>query len=144
MINTQSGGRDFGKTAAHKKHSESLLQQACVKWYRFYSKLPYMLIAIKNGSKLGGKRSANGFLIEAAIAKKEGVTAGVADLMLLYKNSQHGALFIEMKFGKNKQSPEQKNFQKYCDAHSYAYVVCYAIDEFMDTVKNYVNNVKKH
>ena len=73
--------------------SESKLQQACVRWFRY--QYPGILIfAIPNG----GQRNK----VTASILKAEGVLAGVPDLFIATPNGTHSGLFIEMKFGSNK------------------------------------------
>ena len=75
---------------ARPRHKESGLQKACVKWFRAqYPEHALMLFAVPNG----GARSRT----EGAIMKGEGVTAGVADLILLEARGGWGALCIEMK-----------------------------------------------
>jgi hypothetical protein len=120
------------------KQLESKLQQACVKWFRMqYQDL--LLFAVPNG----GSRNA----LEAAKMKREGVTAGVADLCLLkFKReivggiefTKYHGLFIEMKYGKGVQSYSQKEFEAYCTKHGYKYVVCRTFDEFRATIENYL------
>ncbi|MDR0619194.1 MAG: VRR-NUC domain-containing protein [Bacteroidales bacterium] len=109
---------------------ESKLQQSCVKWFRLqYPKL--VLFAVPNG----GSRN----VLEAAKMKREGVMAGVADLILLKQNANYGALCIEMKYGGGRQSDHQKQFEKYCHRYGYQYAVCRTFDEFRDTVECYIN-----
>lgn len=108
-------------------HPESNLQQACVRWYRVkYCTRPQdswrtaLLFAIPNGLRV--------HRTQAAIAKREGLVSGVADLCLLTK---HGPLFIEMKAGKaGRQSPEQKAWQAAVERLGYRYTLCRSIDEF--------------
>ena len=56
----------------------------------------------------GGQRS----LITAKILKAEGTVSGVADLQIMKAKHGYNGLFIEMKYGKGKQSENQINFQK--------------------------------
>lgn len=111
------------------KHEESNLQQACVKWFRL--QYPNLIIfAIPNG----GSRN----VIEAARLKREGVLAGVADLMVLKPNKQYYGLLIEMKIGKGRQSENQILFEMYCVHHYYKYSIARSIDEFINIVENYL------
>ena len=80
------------------KQLESKLQILCVKWFRL--QFPNVLIfSIPNG----GQRS----LITAKILKAEGTVSGVADLQILKAKKGYNGLFIEMKYGKGKQSENQ-------------------------------------
>ena len=66
------------------RHQESTLQKTCVSWFRAqYPDHALMLFAVPNG----GGRSR----IEASIMKGEGVTAGVADLILLEARGGYGS-----------------------------------------------------
>ena len=113
------------------KHLEHKLQCSCIKYFRYaypvYSKL---LFSIPNG----GSRN----IIEAVKLKKEGVLAGCADLFLSVPNSFYHGFYIEMKYGKNKQSENQKIFQKEVEAVGYKYSLCYSFDEFEILIKYYL------
>lgn len=70
--------------------------------------------------------------------KAEGVTAGVADLILLYPcNGFHG-LCIEMKTAKGRQQPTQKKWQEAVEAVGYKYAVCHSYDEFVNEINAYL------
>ena len=116
------------------KNIESNLQIACVKWFKMqFPRLEKLLFAVPNG----GARNA----ITGAILKKEGVTKGVSDLILLYPSRKHHALLIEMKTTKGKQSPSQKAWQKVVEQYGYKYIVCHSFDEFYNEVTNYLKDV---
>lgn len=69
------------------RHVESNIQRQCVKWFRIqYPHYTKLLFAVGNG----GARSKT----EAAIMNGEGVTAGVADLILLKGNGEHNTLVL--------------------------------------------------
>ena len=72
------------------RHDESRIQTACVKWFRLqYPHFALNLFAVPNGGQRGK--------FEARIMKGEGVTAGVADLLLLLPSKGYHGLCIEMK-----------------------------------------------
>lgn len=113
------------------RHNESKLQQSCVTWFRYqYPELKGLLFAVPNG----GARNK----VEAGIMKAEGVTAGVADLILLVPRQGYGCLCIEMKAGRGEQSEHQKEWQKQAERHGSKYVVCRSLDEFMNQIGNYL------
>lgn len=117
-------------------HNESLIQKQCVTWFRLqYADIALLLFAVPNG----GGRSR----IEAAIMKGEGVTAGVADLLLLHPNSDHHGLCIEMKTAKGKQQDSQKRFQRKVEAYGYRYEIVRSLDEFMNVIRDYLSKVQK-
>lgn len=114
------------------KHLESDLQKNCVRWFRHqYPELSRLLFAVPNG----GKRSR----IEAAIMYGEGVVSGVADLILLVPRGDYHSLCIEMKYGKNVQSENQKEWGKDVERYGNKYAVCRSIDSFVELVNNYLN-----
>lgn len=113
---------------------EHRLQQACVRWFRLqYPALRDVLIAVPNG----GRRDA----VTGARLKAEGVVAGASDLVLLKPNRFYGALCIEMKTPKGKQSPAQKEWQKAVEAAGDKYVLCRSIDDFMREVRIYIDEL---
>ena len=113
------------------KHIESQIQQSCFKWFRLqFPDLAMLMFAVPNG---GSRRR-----IEAAIMKEEGVTAGVADVLFLYPNSEYHGLCIEFKTNTGRQQKSQKCFQQAVEAQGYQYAIVRSIDDFIELVKNYV------
>lgn len=119
------------KPRKHPTEEEHRIQCACIRWYRYqYKKMHHNLFAVPNG----GWRDKT----TAEKMKKEGVLAGVADLILLKSNAHYGALLIEMKTSKGCQSEHQKEWQKQIEADGYKYVVCRSLEDFMREVKAYL------
>lgn len=115
------------------RHAESKLQQECVTWFRLqFPRFAKLLFAVPNG----GARNR----IEAAILKGEGVTAGVADLILLLSRKGYTSLCIEMKTDKkgSAQSPSQKQWQAAVENYGNKYVVCRSFDQFKREIENYL------
>ena len=111
------------------RHIESQIQKNCVTWFRLqYPKIGRLLFAVPNG----GARNAK----EAAIMKGEGVTAGVADLILLYPSGGFHSLCIEFKTpSKNsRQTPTQKEWQALAEAHGNKYAVCRSLEDFQQVI----------
>lgn len=128
----------YKKTATTRKkttNEEHRIQCACVRWFSMqYPQFHGRLFAVPNG----GKRDTT----TAAKLKAEGVIAGVADLILLKRNRDYGALLIEMKKSNGKQSNNQKCWQKMISSEGeYKYVVCHSIDEFINEINNYLANI---
>lgn len=112
------------------RQEESRLQRMCVTWFRIqYPKLALLLFAVPNG----GSRNA----IEAARMKGEGVTAGVADLLLLVSGNGFHGLAIEMKVGRNRQTDKQLAWQGAVEAQGYRYIVCRSFDEFRQAIQEH-------
>ena len=90
-------------TFKFRRHDESNLQMACVRWFRLqYPEMAGLLFAVPNGSKRGR--------VTAAILKAEGALAGVSDLLFLMPAGTCPYLCIEMKTKTGRQSPAQKEF----------------------------------
>ena len=118
---------------ARPRHAESGIQRACVTWFRSrYPDHAAMLFAVPNG----GGRSR----IEASIMKGEGVTAGVADLLLLEARGCWGSLCLEMKTKDraSRQRESQKAWQKEAEAHGNRYVICRSVEDFQAAVSEYM------
>ena len=129
-------------------NEEHNLQCACVKWFAYqHPELAGLLFAVPNG---GARSKAT-----AGKLKAEGVVAGVADLILLVpkvktivyacvgmpliEEATHG-LCIEMKTKTGRQSPEQKAWQENVENHGYKYAVCRSLEDFINTIENYLNH----
>jgi len=105
------------------KHQEDNLQESIVRYFKLaYPK--YLIFAVPNG----GNRNAR----EGARFKRQGVLAGVSDLIVVMPNR---VLFIELKWGKNKQQSSQKKFQSIIESLEHEYYVVYSIDEFINLMK---------
>lgn len=119
--------------------AEASLQASCVKWFNLqYPQHRGLLIHVPNG---GSRRSA----IEGRSLKLQGVTAGVADLLLLIAKQGYGCLCIELKTAKGKQSESQQAWQKITIEAGNIYIICRTVEEFIGTINSYLNeaNSKK-
>ncbi len=122
------------KARRKPRDDEHKLQSACVRWYRLqYPKMRHNLFSVPNG----GKRDA----VTAAKMKEEGALAGVADLILLKSNRFYGALLLELKTSKGRQSDSQKEWEQKIVNDDYKYVVVRSLDEFQREVKQYLNDI---
>lgn len=120
--------------------SESDLQKACVRNFRtVWQPFGPFLFSIPNGAKIGGHVTKKGFPVLASILKGEGMTEGVADLMLALSRSGFHGLFIEMKTIVGDLSPEQREFLERQSGEGYAVAVCRTLAEFETTVDDYMN-----
>ena len=120
------------------KHQESQEQQALFQWAKL-SQGQYPELSLLHAIGNGGKRN----VIEAARMKREGVLAGVSDIMLpVARNGFHG-LYIELKAGKNKASPNQEWWIEQTTKQGYYSVVCVGWVEASETIKNYLEGGAK-
>jgi hypothetical protein len=115
------------------KYHEHELQKACFTWMKYqYPRIVQMKLffAIPNARKSSVQAGAR--------LKAEGVVSGVADCFLSVPNKKYHGLYIEVKWGKNTTSPEQKIFIASVTEMGYKAEVVYSIDEFMEVVNNYL------
>jgi hypothetical protein len=102
-----------------------------------------LLFAVPNG----GSRHT----FEAANLKRQGVKAGVADVILLLPTEWHPFLCIEFKTQAGRQTEEQKDFQRQAELVVGKYVVARSVHEALEIVEAYITvpatmellNVKK-
>lgn len=99
-----------------RDNEESRSQQAFVSWWdgicEQYDLPPRVLFAIPNGHKRGK--------VIGAILKREGVRAGVSDLMVMVARGRYHGLFIEMKNPTGTPTDEQKSFIAEAQRQGYA------------------------
>lgn len=89
------------------------------------------LFAIPNGS-YKSRTAASSF-------KREGLRAGVPDLMLPVARGGYHGLFIEMKRTKGSvTSKEQKSWHKYLNGQGYLCVVCKGFEEAKAVIECYL------
>lgn len=123
---------------------ESQEQQHVVVWCKWHKyKNDYIgrfLFAIPNG---GTRRKINkGLSLEAVRLKKEGVSAGVPDLMLAIPSNGYHGLFIEMKRkikSLSKVSNEQKEWHERLSSQGYKVVVAFGADAAIKAICEYLN-----
>lgn len=132
------------------KHKESDLQIRCIKWFRYQYPAFALLMHHPKNEGHGDRRSG-------AIAKAEGVTAGVADIILHVPSfdlsspvccdtiatnpTLYYSLAIELKTPTGRQSPEQHQWQRLFEASGGRYVIIRSYDDFVAEVTRYMLNV---
>ncbi len=91
------------------------------------------IFAIPNG----GQRH----IAVATKLKREGVKKGVFDVFVPIPqlNKFSYGLFIEMKFGENKLTPEQEKFQEFARESGYQTATCFSVDEAIAVIEGYLN-----
>lgn len=107
------------------KTEEHNLQVAIVQYLRYNN---HLVFAIPNGG-LRSKRMG-------AYYKAEGLLAGVSDLILVLKTD---IIFIEIKKGKEKQKPPQKEFENRVKELGYQYWLIYSIEQLIVYLNAFTN-----
>lgn len=120
-----------GRPAHRSEHQE---QADVVSWWGMacagYTLPRIALFAIPNG----GARD----YITGARLKAEGVRRGVFDLCLTAARKQFHGLYLEMKVGSNKPSPEQQDFQRMLIEQGYQATVHWNAGDAIDAIKAYL------
>ena len=112
-------------------HQESDIQISCVKWFRLqYPR--YIIFAVPNG----GTRKK----VEMVFMLQEGILPGVADLIICGDRGK--ILFVEMKTKTGRQSPHQKDFEEKVTKLGFQYNICRSLEDFMHTVREWINKVR--
>ena len=114
---------------AEHDEQRSLFQMA--EWQRTAYPQTQLMYAVPNA----GKRSH----YQGARMKAEGLRAGVPDICLPWANGYHAGLIIEMKFGKNKPTQNQKWWLSRLAVAGYRTAVCYSMEEAWETITEYLD-----
>jgi len=114
------------------KHEEADIQTEFFdKVFKVFPTLPRkLLFAVPNG----GSRNK----VEAANMKKQGVTPGVADVILLIPKKGYASLCLEFKTAAGRQSDEQKEFQKQAEMCRSKYVIVRSAMEAITVIREYL------
>lgn len=97
----------------------------------FFPQLPdKLLFAVPNG----GSRNK----IEAKNLKRQGVTSGVSDVILLIPKKGYASLCIEFKTKKGTQSKEQKEFQRQAEKCRNKYIIIRSAKQGIDELRKYL------
>lgn len=113
--------------------SEDTEQIAVVNWAHWYADR-YPELKWLHHCPNGGSRNR----AEAVKLKQMGVKAGVADLCLPYPKGIYCGLYIEMKFGDNRQQNTQKEFLADMAAAGHFVATCYSAEEAIKVIEEYV------
>ena len=123
--------------------SEHNEQVALFKWAKLQEK-KYPCLRLMFAIPNGGHRHK----LTAMKLKAEGVKAGVLDVFLPVpmQKKTYGfntgwipGLWIEMKYGKNKLTEEQKQWKADFEAQGFQTALCYSWVEAKDTIINYLS-----
>ncbi|MCW0484086.1 VRR-NUC domain-containing protein [Gaoshiqia sediminis] len=111
----------------------------------FFPNLPdKLLFAVPNGGKrdrktVQTKSGSKSFSPEAARLKRQGVKAGVSDVILLIPKKGFASLLMEFKTQSGRQSDEQKEFQRQAEMCGSKYVIVRSVNDALAAMKDYLN-----
>jgi hypothetical protein len=106
---------------------EYLLQKECVKLFNLLYPNCYGLLFLNYNNPRNAK---NGYYLKGI-----GLISGVADMTLLTKS---GAVFIEFKTIKGKQSDLQKQWEQTITSYGYTYVIIRTPQQFLNLLKTHL------
>ena len=119
------------------KHLESIEQITLFQWARFaqheYPELS-LLHAIGNGN-------ASRNVIQGARMKKEGVLAGVSDIMLPVARKEWHGLYVELKVKGGRVSDNQKWWLGEVSKQGYLARICYGWVEAKEVIEGYLEGI---
>ena len=117
----------------YRKRGEDTEQENVISWANWHLR-EYPALKWLHHIPNGGKRNA----AEAARFKAQGVKAGVSDLFLPSAHGGYFGLYIEMKYGKNKPTDQQKEFITDMQQAGYDARVAYSAQEAIEILQEYL------
>jgi len=98
-----------------------------------------LLYAVPNGAKLPYKgKGKRRFSPEAMRLKEEGMKPGVPDVVLPVARKEFHGMYIELKYGKNKPTPEQIWWNEHLTEQGYLAVICWGWQEAAQVISDYL------
>ena len=124
--------------------SEAQEQAALFQW-AMLARQKYKELELLHHVPNGGKRDKK----EAAALKREGVKAGVPDIVLPVARGGYFGLYVELKVGRNKTSKLQNLWIEQLQQQNYKVEVCYGwiaerkvIEEYLDKPKTEIKLIE--
>lgn len=114
--------------------SEDTEQIAVIQWSQ-YNENRHPELKWLHHCPNGGSRNRN----EAVKLKQMGVKAGVSDLCLPYPKGIYCGLYVEMKYGDNRQQSSQKEFLEDMAAAGHYVATCYSAEEAISVITGYLS-----
>ena len=74
---------------------------------------------------------------QAGRAIAQGMLSGVPDLFLPVRRGGYAGLYIEMKWGKNTTTPNQKTYKADVESQGFLAKVCYSAKEAIEVIQKY-------
>ena len=119
-----------------KKQTEYDEQVTIFQWAELMSG-KYPQLKFMYGS-LNGVRLTIGSAVKA---KRAGMNKGFPDIFLPWPNKKNNGLFIELKIGNNKPSPEQVEYLNFLQSNGYSAHVCYGSEETINIIIDYLESI---
>jgi hypothetical protein len=71
--------------------------------------------------------------------KMQGVKAGVPDILIFEPKGNFNGLALELKVGRNKLTPNQKEWEVKLGSCGWKFALCTTIDQVIEEVENYIS-----
>lgn len=108
------------QTKIVKQIKQLALKYKCLEWFMHYPS--------------GQKRSIR----IARKLKRMGTKKGIWDFFLPFKVGKYSGIYIELKYGYNSLTPEQKEFGLFVASQDYYTAICYTIEQTINVVIGYL------
>ena len=119
---------------ADMKRSEDTEQILFMQWCRSHEDQYPQLHWIHHIPN-GGNRNRK----EAAKFKQMGVKAGIADICFPYPKGRYVGMYIELKYGDNIPTPQQRVFMREMELAGHYCCVCYSAAGAVRVLQEYIN-----
>lgn len=131
-----------GNRPRRYKNPEHDHQAAYFRWVR-YAYPDRLVFAVPNAQvrttvKKGDEAAQLKAMLQGKRLKAEGRVAGIPDIMVACARGGSHGLFIEMKAGRNRPSPEQLAVMAKLDGEGYRVAVCWTWDEARAATEAYM------
>lgn len=113
-------------------YSEAHHQEQLVAWFRMqYRQLADLLIHIPNGQNVGA--------VVGSRLKRMGLLKGASDFLLAYPINGSAGLWLELKTGHGRLTPEQKTFLERMKSVGYAAHASWHFEDSQRIIKEYID-----
>lgn len=114
--------------------SEHDEQVALFEWAEYMANLKWPELRFMFAVPNGGWRAKT----TAGWLKAEGLKPGVPDIFLPVPRGCFHGLFIEMKFGRNQLTADQRYYAEFLFDHDYLVMPCWGFDDAQRTIERYM------
>lgn len=119
------------------KNSETTEQIKLFNWARQNEKYIPELKLLHHIPNEGKRTQTGGSILKAA-----GLKPGIPDICLPVARKGYNALYIEMKFGNNKPTPEQRIMISALEDSGNKVSVCYSAEEAREVIRHYLERAE--
>ena len=119
---------------AELKQTEDDAQETIFAWARLNRRRYPELLTMYHPANEGKRSKAAG-----ASLQRKGMLSGVSDICLPVSRSGYGCLYIELKVGNNKPTPEQEAFVTAVNQYGGKALIVYEADNAIQVIQSYLD-----